>query len=251
METVERRTPDGMLVVRADVLDDVLGSGLDRLATWTAWLREPAGRPGRGASAVQSLKSGLRIHVKQLRRGGALAGLWHDRFAGSGRIVRNVTVPLAAADKGVSTPMPVAALAVPGPRGFCRGWLAIEEIPGAIDLHSRLERKPPPGDAAMRGVLCAVRVAHDAGLVHPDLNLGNLMIRETTGEEGTWIIDLDGARLWPDPLPLRRRIAELRRMERSYKKWFGDDGPLGRDVRTTWLRWYAGENPHLASALGV
>jgi hypothetical protein len=251
MDIVARATPDGTLMARADAASDVVSFGLDRVARWTELLAGDRPGPGRGVSTVVSLSSGRRVHLKQLRRGGALASMWRERFVGSGRIARNLSVPLAAIERGVSTPSPVAVLIVPGPPGLDRGWLAVGEIAGAVDLRSRLAEAPPPGDDTLRAVLGVVRVAHDAGLVHPDLNIGNVMVRDRQDPDRAWIIDLDGARIWSDPLPMRRRITELRRLERSYQKWFGPDGPLGGDVRRRWAEWYAAGNRALGDALGV
>jgi Ser/Thr protein kinase RdoA (MazF antagonist) len=53
--------------------------------------------------------------------------------------------------------------------------------------------------AAERGAACAAAAAvtrrlHDAGAVHPDLNLQNFLVRRTGRDLEAWVIDLDRVR---------------------------------------------------------
>ena len=97
-------------------------------AGWDRYLVESVVRAGRGSTATLELDSGLRLRLKQLRRGGAVARLWRERFAGVRRLTDNLRLPLEATRRGVATPLPVVLLVVEGPPGLYRGWLGTEEI---------------------------------------------------------------------------------------------------------------------------
>ena len=89
---------------------------------------------------------------------------------------------------------------------------------------------------------------HDAGVDHPDLNLGNLMVRSGDGGPEAFVIDLDGARLHPGPLATAKRRAALLRLERSYLKRFGGGGSGPADP-ALWRGWYAAGDAEMAHAL--
>jgi 3-deoxy-D-manno-octulosonic acid kinase len=208
--------------------------GLHLQNRWQDYLR--AGLAGgRGRIAIVETRT-RRLLLKQLRRGGALRGLWRDRFAGKRRLLANLTLPLEASDRGVSTPPVVAMLLVSGPPGFWRGWLAVELVEHARDLASQLidgELTDERWELALR----QVRKLHDAGIEHPDLNLGNLM----TSQDGTaWIIDLDKAQRRSGSLGTSARCAGLRRLRRSYRKICLENG-LEAKLTDEWLAWYGAD----------
>ena len=63
-----------------------------------------------------------------------------------------------------------------------------------------------------------VRVLHEAGVYHPDLNLHNCMVRQ--GEESleVFVVDFDRARAQSGALDPAAREHMLRRLERSARK---------------------------------
>jgi 3-deoxy-D-manno-octulosonic acid kinase len=241
-----------VLLVRPDLEERALAAGLIDPGAWEAALdARPAG-PGRGASGRLVLDGGIPWVVKRMRRGGLTARLWRDRFPGSARLLRNLSVPVEAARRGVPTPVPAAMLLERGPCRLCRAWLAVEEIPGAEDLLTRLSGPRPPGPAEIGEVLRMVRRMHDAGVEHRDLNLGNLLLR--LGPDGgpeAHVVDLDRARLLDVPLGTRKRRSALRRMERSYVKRFGPGGPLPGPRTRSWIEAYAGNDAALARELAA
>jgi hypothetical protein len=240
------------LLAREDLVDRVLAAGLFDPAAWQGLVGAGPAGPGRGASGRLVLPGGVRLVVKRMRRGGWAASLWRDRFAGTSRLLRNLSVPIEASRRGVPTAAPAAMLTEQGPPGLYRAWLAVEEIRGAEDLLTRWSRPAPPGEAEVAEVLRTVRRMHDAGVDHRDLNLGNLLVRaEGEGVPETYVVDLDGARLHDGPLPVRKRRAALLRMERSYLKRFGDRGPLGAPRGRMWAEGYSEGDPALARALSA
>jgi hypothetical protein len=122
-------------------------------------------------------------------------------------------------------------------------------VPGATDLREVLAAaRPEP--AALDAAVRLVRRMHDVGLLHPDLNLGNLLAAPAEGGRwNAWVVDLDRASLAPGPLGAAARRRSLRRLDRSYLKLFGAEGPLGVDPWREWVRMYAGGDAEVAAAL--
>jgi hypothetical protein len=247
---VARRGPLGLLLAVESRADELLAAGLDRENAWTEPLGSAHAGAGRGATARLDLPGGP-VRLKQLRRGGALAVLWQDRFAGTRRPLANLELPLEARRRGVPTPAPLGLFITKGPPGLCRAWMATEEIVGARDLATRFASAEPPLRDDLESVLEAVRTMHDAGVEHRDLNLGNLLLRhEGTGSRQVWLLDLDRARMHEAELPFRLRQRALRRLERSYAKLFhARAAGSGDDPRELFFELYGSGDGALAERL--
>jgi hypothetical protein len=208
----------GTLFVRKDLSERLLKLGLDAPERWNRLLSGVSTVAGRGGIARLELPGGERLVLKKLLRGGLAGELRRELFAGRSRLMGNLSLPVEARLRGVPTAAPAALLVVPGSGGQFRGWLALEEISGARDLLALYASGGSPSEPEMRAAMRAVRQMHDAGLVHRDLNLGNLLVRgEGEACEG-FVVDLDGAKLRDRPLTPKRRLKALRRLERSYVK---------------------------------
>ena len=219
-----RSTGRGVLYAAADLEDAIVLGGLDRGDVWERLLASGDARSGRGASAVVS---GWRL--KRFRRGGLTAPLWGDRYLGAARLVAALAASAEASRRGVPTPAAVALLVERAGGPLVRGFLATEEIEGAEDLARRAVR----GAATVHDVeeaMRAVRRMHDRGVVHPDLNLGNLLL---TGGP-VHVIDLDRVTFTEGPVPERLRRRALRRILRSCAKLTGSPGLFGPGSETLW-----------------
>jgi hypothetical protein len=237
------------LVARRSRIPDLERAGLCDPACWERLLAGRGGvhAAGRGRTAVVELSGMGRARVKRLLRGGLVGPLWGGRYAGRRRLLHNVIMPLAAAERGIATPAPIALLLVEGPPALYRAWLATEEVADALDLAACFASGRPPDRAELATVAGLVRRMHDRGLTHGDLNLGNVLLRRAEGSAPqAVVIDLDRARLHPGPLGLGPRLAELRRLERSCVK---SGGPAGAAPATRRLLYelYAAGDAGLAS----
>lgn len=244
---VHERSGRASLVAEERALETLRQAGMTTRAGWERIVQSGAHASGRGRTARVALADGRRIVVKQLRRGGALRSLWRDRFVGTERALANIDTPIALAARGIPTARPVALLVCDAAWGLVQAWLATEEIAGADDLTTLYGRRPPPPPALTVAMLDAVRRAHDAGLVHGDLNLGNLLARQRA--DGGWeifVVDLDRARVRSEALGFRTRLHALRRLERSAVKQFGSDGPPGAGSPSSWYGVYARGDAALA-----
>lgn len=191
---------------------------------------------GRGRVLVVPAPAGewpetTRWVVRHYHRGGAVAGVLGDRYlrAGEPRPLREFRVIQSVLDLGVPTARPVGAAAY-GAGVFYRGDLVTEWVPDTADLGATLfgaaqldePATRPAGStdplAAMAAAGRLVRLLHERRIVHPDLNLKNILIRSGAGAPRALVLDLDRARL-AARLPERARARMLARFERSLGKW--------------------------------
>ena len=244
------RTDGTTLIVAADRRESIQAAGLASPENWQRHLGQHASGAGRGGTARLRLADGTTAVLKQMRRGGALAGLWRDRYAGTRRLLDNLRIPSEAVRRGVSTARPLAMLLVGGPPGLTRAWAAYEEIARAPDLIEYLRSADPPTIEEIDVVAGVVRKMHDEGIEHRDLNLGNLLLRRgaNAGPEA-FVVDLDRGRLWDEPVPMRLRIRALCRLERSSVKLFGERPIEAFDLRRRWYDAYAQDDRALAERL--
>lgn len=239
----------GALYVAAPLEEAVHARGLD---SWDAWHRALAGgspASGRGATVVVDGAPGSRWRVKTMRRGGRLARLWRDRYGSARRLVATLSASAEAKARGVPTAQPVALIVEAGPGGFARGAMAFAEIEGSEDLAQRVMRRAATRDD-VEATIGAVRAMHDRGVLHPDLNLGNVLLRPRGGASPeVFLIDFDRASFAPGPLSFGCRQAAVRRLERSCAKLTGAPGPLGPGSEDLWYSTYAGNDAELARRL--
>ena len=199
--------------------EEILRWGLDRGEAWEVLLATGDADTGRGASAVLPRSPGPAWRLKRMRRGGLTARLWRDRYPTAGRLVAMLAASGEARRRGIATPRAVALLVERDPVLFS-AFLATEEIENAEDL-ARRARRGAMTEHDVAETKRAVARMHDAGMDHPDLNLGNILV----SPEGVHIVDLDRVRFADGPLPTSDRERALRRLARSCAKITGSEGP--------------------------
>jgi tRNA A-37 threonylcarbamoyl transferase component Bud32 len=158
-----------------------------------------------------------------------------------------------------------ASARIPGEGGAA--ILATAELEGAVNL-AELLRSPATGRVPTRARNTslaragrAVRVAHDSGLDHADLNIGNILVAPvgrpagmravaaavaggTDGvrSPGAYVIDLGLSRIGVS-LGAGRRAANLIRLERSAEKHLGSGPRRIRDAAAFLHGYLAGPSP--------
>ena len=181
------------------------------------WVLEPGAalepiEGGRGGTAVVSTPRG-RVVLRPYRRGGAVRWLGHTFFGLRPRPFREFWTLLASWRRGLPVVEPVAAIVQRGVGPWYRGWLVTIEVPDAVPLS--LWMRTNPVGMALAPLAASLRRIHAAGLHHPDLNLGNVLVKEGP----TFVfLDFDRAGLHGRPLPVAKRRAALRRFRRSARK---------------------------------
>jgi hypothetical protein len=244
--------PRGLAVARREVRAAVEAALAEAgsLYVWAASRPDREVFSGRG-EAYGVLLGGTSAVVRHARRGGRTARLWRDWYWGTPRLYREIEMSRRLADAGVMTPAVLAGVVYRAPIGH-RADVATGRVRG-VDLATLFFGQEPPAGAARRRVWLAVgrlvRRLHDAGLVHHDLQLRNVLIdasglsAPTSGAGGeslpdAHLLDVDtveaaGRILWG-------RGWNLDRFYRSWEKWNRTRGErLSEDDRAAFEAAYA------------
>jgi tRNA A-37 threonylcarbamoyl transferase component Bud32 len=163
---------------------------------------------------------GETLRVRPSRHGGWFARLLGDRFLRPDRVLHEFEIWTELHARGV--PLPRPALAMSRRRGaFWRSRLLSVERPQARDGARWLESHPSEAEiaSACLALAHAVRRLHDAGAIHGDLHLRNVLFEPGTGRADlrVWLIDLDSTRLTGRVSPADR-LREWMRFARSLEK---------------------------------
>lgn len=228
----QRRQGRDRLLVRRDVAAEMA-----RLLPLFMGLKQVPGARvlagGRGVTVSVALGGGVHAVVRRSLRGGLPARFVRDIYFGAR--------PRPFAEIAAGERLRAAGLPVPEGLGavvrrvapFCyRGAVATREIEASSNLWHYLEAMPAAAD---RRRACAaagrvVRALHDAGALHPDLNLQNFLVQQGEGDEPRlWLIDLDGVRFAAAGAGARRAARE--RLARSCRRL----DPTGAVVEPAWF----------------
>ena len=112
-------------------------------------------------------------------------------------------------------------------RRLYRGILVSQELAGFHNFWEWLQTRPtgPARVSTLTAVARTIRTMHDAGIVHADLNLTNILIQPGTASPQVYVLDFDRARLFPSPVARVYRERTLDRLHRSLRK-LNPDGSL-------------------------
>ena len=230
-------TPRGVETCRRGNVELYLNSRYATEASREEFLRLPEileSLPGRSSrSATRKTLWGWRpawlnggtAVVREFVHGGLLSGISGRLFLGRARMLRELRVCLHALSKGVPTCEPVGLRIerVLGP--FVRAHYVSIKIEGAADLLEvcrsiRAGQDMPPTKRRLltNCIARAIAAMHDAGIWHADLNLKNVLVKNLACEPEVFIIDFDKAQILED-VPLRKRLGNLVRLDRSIVKW--------------------------------
>ena len=163
--------------------------------------------------------------VRQFVHGGLWGRVARDLFLGRDRMRGELRVHLHARAQGVPTCEPVALRTERAWGPFIRGYFVTRKVPGALNLKSLCaqEREDAEGSPEQRQKLVsrlarAIGAMHDAGILHADLNVKNLLVTHYPDDPRALIIDFDKASIH-DSVPLGKRLKNLVRLDRSVLKW--------------------------------
>lgn len=239
------REEGATLILREDVAAALAAAGIADPEGAAAAAGEGArsfeGR-GRPVSFPVAGVPGLRVVARRYLHGGMLRGLTGGLFPGAGRFLRELRLLAELHGEGLRVPEPLGLVVRTVGAGAARGWLLTREIEGCEDLRGLLLRLPP-GDfgraAALVAAGRAVRALHDAGVLHADLHVKNLLVH---GESGAvTILDLDAAERLPGGLTREQRAVQILRLDRSFLKLAARSGaPVSRTDRRRLVRAYLG-----------
>lgn len=152
--------------------------------------------------------------IREYRRGGFVRHFMTKSYLFDNRPLHEIEVHCAAYRSGVAVPMPLGAYwERRGP--IYRGAIAVARLE-AVNLLDYLSGDADGSEGkadALRRCGAALRQMHDAGFVHADLQIRNILI----AGDGPYIIDLDKARQCTRVSPSARQV-NLVRLRRSLEK---------------------------------
>jgi 3-deoxy-D-manno-octulosonic acid kinase len=150
------------------------------------------------------------------------APLTGDRFLVPTRAPREAAASLALEARGIDTPEVLAYALYPAGPGLRRVDVCTRFVPDSWDFGAVLAGLAPRIErgAAERAVLdLLVRLAR-AGVVHPDLNVKNILLVPDggSGAPRAWLLDVDVVQFRSAPTPqlMHRNVG---RLVRSIRKW--------------------------------
>lgn len=170
---------------------------------------------GRGSTRRVETERGVLV-VRRYRRGGWMRWLGELYFGRTPRPLREFDLLTRARRRGLPVPEAIAAVIE---RHFVvayRGQLFMAEVPASSPILDFLAVRDGYPWAPL--LARSLREIHDAGLDHPDLNLGNILVMAPGTRETIVFIDLDRASLRGAPLGGAARARALRRIRRSVAK---------------------------------
>jgi len=231
-------TPRGFALICESLFEEIRESGL--LEPWSilADSERTIRGTGRGPRALIEVGGGRVILLKQYLRGGWPAKLNAARYASPLRFLAEAKVGRDALVAGLPV-VPMAGVVLRRARPGWNAWGMSLLWENAFDLARWLTGRTPgrdgvsDPDAVWASAMKAVAEVFSGGLYHRDLNLGNLIVREAVGEGAfeARVIDLDRAVFFSASLAGRLRARVCRRIERSYLKVCGADGPISASRR--------------------
>lgn len=241
----------GIVVVVEEGLEEVIQSlGLTEPGRLETLLeRRPGSDQGRARTAIVPLPGdGRRLHLRPVVRGGLLGpwlGARLTSLAGPLRELETTALLYAA-----GAPVPAPGL-VAGQRVGLHWEATVATIheEGALDGASFLAGDPS-GErlvTAARAAGRSVRRLHDLGVVHGDLHVANLLLRELGDDAEVIAIDFAGACVQP-PLTTATRMRELMRLQRSLCKR-GLEARVGARGEAAFFGAYVGRDRALRRAL--
>ena len=239
----ERRTLDGRVLV---AVPDVCAPLAERLRShptlyaWAATQPQPRALQGRGVVYVADMpEAGATVAVRHAWHGGLLAPITGDRFFVPTRAPREAAASVTLRERGIPTPEVLAYALYPAGPGLRRVDVCTRFVHEAWDFGAVLAALAPSTtrEAAEQAVLTLLRQLARAGVVHPDLNVKNILLAPPTGRGATgaphiaWLLDVDIVQFLgaPAPVIMQRNLA---RLTRSIRKWH-DRHTLPLDER--WL----------------
>jgi 3-deoxy-D-manno-octulosonic acid kinase len=218
-------TVEGTTLVAAPSLAEALAAQLRAHGTLYAWAEaqpQPRALQGRGVVYVAEVpEADETVAVRHAWHGGLFAPLTGDRFLMPTRAPREAAASVALRDAGIDTPAVLAYALYPAGPGLRRVDVCTRYVRDGWDYGAVLASLAPglDRDAADAAVLDLLARLARAGIVHPDLNVKNLLLVPSAhGAPRAWLLDVDVVEFTGGSATatMRRNFA---RLGRSVRKW--------------------------------
>ncbi|WP_411281394.1 lipopolysaccharide kinase InaA family protein [Gemmatimonas sp.] len=213
------------------VLDDLseLVREHDTLYDWAAEQPQPRAMRGRAPVYVATLPAcGIQVVVRHGWHGGVLAPLTADRFRRPTRAPIEMERSAALLAAGIPTTEVLGFARYPASFGLCHVDVVTRYVADAADLGMVLAGLAPFVDCetALSATQRLLMQLASHGVIHPDLNVKNILLRPASGGVEALIIDVDVVRWDDNRAPSATMRANVARLTRSVRKWrahFGCD----------------------------
>ena len=207
---------------------------------------------GRGALKIIVLpgEANERIFIRHFQRGGMIQKLIPDLYLGTSRPLKELWVGYRAREKGVPCAEIIAACHTKVFWKFHRGDLVTREIKDGKDLPAYLAELKRPlkkekifeKRSVIKKVGEAMRLMHEAGIFHGDLNLKNIILQTVDPKNiKCYLIDFDKS-FFRSHLKKRLKTRNLLRLNRSAEKFKKHGLPITRTDALRFLSAYF-QNP--------
>ncbi len=186
--------------------------------------------------------------LRRYRRGGLIGKVLVDRYLFSSRPFRELAVLALARSRNVPVPEVIGASSARAGFLWYRGRIVTRLIEGSVTLPVFIGRNR--GDtnrlaAILKRAGAVIRLMHDAGIDHADLNMNNILVDKMGA---VYIIDFDKATAHRE-LGQRGRIRNLKRLLRSLRKLKSAGQPLEDSDFSLIIRGYAGDDARLLAEI--
>ena len=210
-----------------DALADIVAQH-DTLYDWAAALPQPRALRGRAPVYVAALPNTHEtIVVRHGWHGGLLAPVTGDRFRLPTRAPLEMWQSYALRQAGISTSEVLGFARYPAGPGLRRLDVVTRFVPDAYDLGMIAAGLAPHINAtdAMNATIALLVQLASHGVIHPDLNVKNILVRHTIGQSPeAMVIDIDVVRWNAARRPVITMRANLTRLLRSMRKWRANFG---------------------------
>ena len=173
-------------------------------------------RGGRGGVRIVTAGPLGEAVVRPYRRGGWVETVNRRRYFLGNRAFSELVSTRRLRRRGAPVPEALAAVQSVVRPGY-EACLVTRRIPRAPPAAVVLAASEPSRTRTLESMGRAIRLFHEAGGVHADLNAHNILITED-GDGPAIVIDLDRVAVAAGPAPERRCRANLRRLRRSLDK---------------------------------
>ncbi|OGU11144.1 MAG: hypothetical protein A2075_19775 [Geobacteraceae bacterium GWC2_58_44] len=235
MEGYLQFTVAGSQVVARDWAAEALREALTE-GTLHAWAAAQAGRDvmqGRGACYGVTLRSGsagdpaVPVVVRRNRHGGLLRYLTGEQFLAPTRAPLELSNSVRLAAAGIPTPEVIAYALYPTFGKLVRCDVMTRRLPGGSDLPEAWGAADATlREAMLHAVAALLRALAASGAWHPDLNLKNIYLSNSTAPTA-YLLDVDRVLFCPGEEVATRNFERLARSARKWReRWgleFGED----------------------------
>lgn len=165
---------------------------------------------------------GETVVVRHAWHGGLFAPLTRDRYRRPSRAPVEVARSRQLLRAGIPTTTILGFARYDAGAGLCRVDVVSRFVPDAFDLGA-VASGTVPGialDEALASTQELLRQLAHGGVVHPDLNVKNVLVtRDRHGTLTALVIDVDVVRFVPNHVPASVMHSNVRRLTRSLRKW--------------------------------